>query len=1042
MVNEIAHNRVLQGGTMRRLLAVSAAFVGLAALMGGASTFAKATADKKAPLLRGQGQVDSRAIRVTLTEGTSMAAALSPDGRTIVIDLLGALWTLSRDGGRATRILEDGYDARLPAWSPDGQRIAFQAYRSSTWNIWTINRDGSELRQETSSPFDDREPHWSPDGTRLTFSSDRSGNYDIWAVTRATGELRQITTHPANEFMPAWSPDGREIAFVSDRGERGIYAAAVESGTERVVRAEMRTAASPSWSPDGRTITYVAFEGSQSHLVAGSANIADANEDVFPFRAQWSSAGQLLYTADGRIKTRPFDAAQGRSSAGGPARVVEFSADVAFTRAAYTPKRRAFPPQGPQPVRGIMHPAISPDGSQIVFAALGDLWLMPTTPGEATPKRITNDAFVDTDPAWSPDGTGIAFSSDRDGSMDLWIRDLRSGADRKLAPRAMSAAWSPDGTRIAFLDPESQLQIVEGVSGQVRKAHDRLNEPGRPGWSPDGRAIVMGTLRPYSTRFREGTNQVIRVSVDDPKDVRVYNPLPHKSIGMREDFGPVWSPDGTQMAAIIDGHLATIPVARDGSPIGPPRRLSQELANTPSWTRDSRRLLYQSTEGFHLVDVLDGSTRTIVPRLSWTPKTTTATTIVHAGRLFDGRATGPALSERQRVEGRENVDIVIDGNRITRVEPHRADLHKGTVIDASANTVLPGLIESHAHLSKGYGEPLGRIWLSFGITSVRNPASNAYEGQEDREAIESGVRIGPRVFTTGEPFDGTRIYYPGGTALDGGAQIAAQFARAQKLDFDLIKTYVRLPDLLQKRAIEEAHRLGMPVTSHEIYPAVAYGADGVEHIRGTSRRGYSPKMSELRRSYRDVIDLLAASKMALTPTIGIQGGYQLLSLRDGSWTEDQRLQRLFPSSALDQVRALRKRPADAQDLAQRDAIVSPQERMVAAVVKGGGRVIAGTDAPINPYGLTLLLELEHYVRGGLSPAEAIRTATAVPAEAMGLAAQLGTIEAGKLADLVVVEGNPLANISDIRRTRITIKDGVVYELDTLLRRGARAGSAQ
>jgi imidazolonepropionase-like amidohydrolase len=99
-------------------------------------------------------------------------------------------------------------------------------------------------------------------------------------------------------------------------------------------------------------------------------------------------------------------------------------------------------------------------------------------------------------------------------------------------------------------------------------------------------------------------------------------------------------------------------------------------------------------------------------------------------------------------------------------------------------------------------------------------------------------------------------------------------------------------------------------------------------------------------------------------------------------------------------------------------------------------VIAGTDAPINPYGLTLLLELEHYVRGGLSPAEAIRTATAVPAEAMGLA-DLGTIERGKLADLVIVDGNPLTNISDIRRTRQVMKDGVLYNLETLLRRPER-----
>jgi Tol biopolymer transport system component/imidazolonepropionase-like amidohydrolase len=972
------------------------------------------------------GQPVGTDVRVTLHEGTSMAAAVSRDERTIAIDLLGALWTLGIDGGRATRILEDGYDARMPAWSPDGRRLAFQAYRSGTWNIWTVGADGSAPRQETRGPYDDREPHWAPDGTRLAFSSDRSGNYDVWVLTLATGEVRQLTTNPANDVMPAWSPDGREIAFVSDRrDERGIYASAVDSGAERLLRADARAVAAPAWSPDGKTVAYGAVEGAVSRLVVGEANIADATEDVFPFRAQWLSSSELLYTADGAIKRRP--------SSGGPAAKVEFSADVAFVRAAFTPKKRSFPPQGPQAVRGIMHPAISPDGARIAFAALGDLWLVPVSGGEATPERLTSDVFVDTDPAWSPDGTRIAFSTDRDGSMDLWIRDLRDRTERKLASRAMSASWSPDGSNIAFLDPESQLQIVDVASGRSRKAHDRLNEPGRPSWAPDGRAVVMSALKPYSTRFREGTNQVLHVTVqgDGAAPDRWLNPVPHKSIGMREDFGPVWSPDGMQMAAIIDGHLATFPVASDGSPIGPPRRLSPDLAFTPSWTADSRRLLYQSADRLRLVDVIDGSVRDIVPRFSWTAKTTTGTMTIHAGRLFDGRSAAV----------RENVDIVIEGNRIDRVEPHRADLHKATTVDASTGTVLPGLIESHAHLGKGYGEALGRIFLSFGVTTARNPAANPFEGQENREAIESGARIGPRVFTTGQPFDGTRIYYPGGTALDGGPQVSEQLALADQLGFDLIKAYVRLPDLLQKRVVEEAHRMGLPVTSHEIYPAMAYGVDGVEHIRGTSRRGYTPKNSELRRSYRDVIDLLAASKMTLTPTIGIQGGHQLLTLRDRSWIDDPRIQRMFPASAWQGPRALADRPANPDDLAEREALVAPQERMVAEVVKAGGRVIAGTDSPIIPFGLALLMELEHYVRGGLSPADAIRTASAVPAEAMGLGAVLGTIERGKLADLIVVDGNPLTNIADIRRTRRVVKDGVLYDVEALLRSPARQSTS-
>ena len=327
----------------------------------------------------------------------------------------------------------------------------------------------------------------------------------------------------------------------------------------------------------------------------------------------------------------------------------------------------------------------------------------------------------------------------------------------------------------------------------------------------------------------------------------------------------------------------------------------------------------------------------------------------------------------------------------------------------------------------------GEHQILFGITTVRNPATNAYEGQEEREAIESGARVGPRVVTTGEPLDGSRIYYPGGVALDGGGMVEAQLARAQTLGFDFIKTYVRLPDLLQQRIIEGAHRQGMPVTSHEIYPAVAYGADGVEHIRGTSRRGYSPKNSELRRSYQDVVQLLTASGMTLTPTINIQGGFQSLTSRDPWWVDDPRVARLFPPAVAAAGKAARAKPVAAAEQAGRDALVVAQERLVGAVVKGGGRVIAGTDSPINPYGGALLSELEHYVRGGLTPAEAIRTATAVPADAMGLGADLGTIEPGKLADLTIVDGNPLVTITDLRRTRRVVKDGVLYEVDTLLK---------
>src|SRR5882724_9691676 len=110
-------------------------------------------------VLVGRGQPAApRAVRLTLHEGTNMAAAVSPDGRTIAIDLLGTLWTMPAQGGTATAITDIFLDARQPSWSPDGRRIAF--------------------------------------------ASDRAGSYDIWVLTLATGVLRQITTAASNEFMP------------------------------------------------------------------------------------------------------------------------------------------------------------------------------------------------------------------------------------------------------------------------------------------------------------------------------------------------------------------------------------------------------------------------------------------------------------------------------------------------------------------------------------------------------------------------------------------------------------------------------------------------------------------------------------------------------------------------------------------------------------------------------------------------------------------------------------------------------------------------
>ena len=147
-----------------------------------------------------------RDVDITVTEGTSMAAAVSPDHLWLATDLLGSLWLVPFHGGEAKRITPDTLEARRPTWAPDSQTLAFQGFGDDgAWHIYTIGFHGDSLRQITNGLFEDRDPDWSHDGTRILF--DRGvGPPAIWEVMPASGALRQITTRSG--ASPCSTPTG------------------------------------------------------------------------------------------------------------------------------------------------------------------------------------------------------------------------------------------------------------------------------------------------------------------------------------------------------------------------------------------------------------------------------------------------------------------------------------------------------------------------------------------------------------------------------------------------------------------------------------------------------------------------------------------------------------------------------------------------------------------------------------------------------------------------------------------------------------------
>jgi len=967
---------------------------------------------------------------ITVTQGTDMEVTVSPDRKLILADLQGIIYSIPYTGGGAHQLTSPLQEASHPDWSAKGGFVALQCYAGGTFHIWTMHPDGSGLKQITFGHGDDREPRVSPDGKTIAFDSDRAfeGSYDIYTVNVATGVVKRITKDPADEYEPNWSPDGSGLVFVSGAGiaAKSIEYVDLASGKQHTVLAVDPATArvdSPSFSPDGKHLAYVRFKGAgmfqdEAHLVVtgadgGEPSFTGTAGDTFPFPANWLSDGTLVYTANGKILH--VDLASGEETA------IAFTATIPSSRPRYVHKHYDFDSAAPRAVKGIYGPSLSPDGKSVAFVALNQVYVMKIG---GKPVAVTNDGFYKQGPVWSPDGKTLAYVSDRGGVENVWLHDISAADASGDKPAAASPtaqimpAWSPDARRIAFQDQTGATLLIDVATGKTSPLAPSTFFPGRASFAPGGKTVAIATIKPYTKRFREGTSSMLMVDLAS-LHTQFFAPAPFESVTTRTEDGPIYAPNGKEMAFVMDDLLYVMPVDAEGHPSGKAIVLNDEITDAPTWSGDSKHILYLSDGKLRM---LDRATKQVTPvplEMTYTPAQPKDKILIHAARFWKGE--GP--------DEQHDVDILITANRLTSVTPHAAVPPPGVTrtIEAPDSTVMPGMWENHAHPDSDngiyYGDRMGRLWLSYGVTELKGLADNAYRAVEHKETYTAGLAVGPRLFDTGEAVDGERVYYPMMIPTTSEVQLHREFTRLKELDFDFVKLYVRLPFAWAAEGAKFGHeQMGVQSAGHYLLPAVDLGEDGMTHISATSRWGWAYSRSLTGRSYEDVHKLLVDSGMWAISTTFSQAPYA----EDPGMATDPR-QGIAPPW---ENKRLQTAVATAQkgDLGPAYQHLKEEEVTVADDFRAGGLILAGTDSPLDIPATSLHLNLRAQVKFGMAPWQSLETVTVIPARAYGLTKDLGTLEPGHLADLILTAGDPLKNINDAARVECVMKNGKLWSV--------------
>jgi Tol biopolymer transport system component/predicted amidohydrolase len=921
-----------------------------------------------------------------------MEAVPSPDGSQLALQLWGHIWIVDAEGGAARR-LTDAVDPpdehRFPTWSPDGDRVVYSTLRQDV-GLVIVPAAGGEPRILTDGEFDFW-ASWSPDGETIVFARATGG---LWTVPAQGGDPERLTpeTVPASE--PAWSPDGNSIAF-SSNGR--LLTITPDGETVREVTSGPGDHA-PSWHPSGAELFFLSARSGSQQVWSVAAEGGEPRQltndgEVYPYAPHWlPGRDRVIYTEGGAIRT--LDPATATSDS------IPFVARMSLRREAYerTPLQLHEPGDRVR-ARGIYWPAPSPDGSRIAFAALGDLWLRDA---DGRVERVTDGPADDGDPAWSPDGRAIAYVSDEHGDYQLYVLDLESGARRRVTDvsgHVTSPLWHPSGDSIVYVLGTS-LHIVAAGGGTSRQITQGRAVDVRPaGWSADGGGLVYLQLSFDMRTFAMSS----RLMVDGPEGA---SQLPVEHTWEQLDFAAL-SPDGRLLAYVDRGECWI----RSLDPDSAARRVGQHAVFFPAWTADGS-LIYTSGGELRLIDAASGRDERLPLDLFYEVPSPGGTVLIRNARLLTP-------------EPRDGLwDVLVADGLIRSIGPTGESVGTAdTVIDVDGRTVMPGLIDTHIHMYRGVFAPEGHPY--WGVTSVAGAGGEGHWIVEQREAIESGRRPGPRIFpAAGFVVPSAMNAFPQMLRVDTQEQLDRHLDHLLGLGATQVKHYNRRNPWVLSAAVRSAHERGLPVMSHFMPAhAVAAGLDRKEHAFHDSWTGQGMRFRQ------DVLEVLRKAGITVSGTLPF-AGTPLDSTGSGRIQPDFSDPELSSFLAPSTVGLLDRRHQGRAAQPWMGVLLQVMLANAAAASDAGVQVVAGTDW--QPAYLALHWELALLVEAGLSPLEALRAATLDAARTLGVDGRLGVIEEGAFADLVVLEADPLLDIHNTQKIYAVIKNGELVDRARLL----------